>query len=363
MLRPLLAVVFASVAVSGASGGDDPFSEFSGETSVSLGYGYAENVLYSELAPVDSAFVVANVEAFFERTLFSDFLDWNTMLFLDHRSFQSAEDIPEQTLFLLQTQVEGYAGLYSKWRVGSRYLGLEQAFDATFDELERNRFLVKAKEPELLLGWESFFWRFEYDAELGFSRMSFEQEGSDYDSLNWQVDVDQQITDGLSWESGIFGYDRDYLERSGRDLRGVAIADSRLGMTQIGFETGLSWLRSTEAADHKVSLMLSERDRSDAQVGYYDRKRQSLEFRWQARWDRLSLLVQADYGEYRYENQTGEDGFPEATDSWSWSVELDRKLNERWGAFLWLSGEREDSNASFSSYDSRSVSIGMKWLK
>lgn len=308
MLKSLVVIVCVSFASLMTQGADDPFSEFSGETSVSLGYGYSENVLYSELAPVDSAFVQASVEAIFERPLFGEMIEWNTMLFAEHRSFLSDEDIPDQTMALLQSQLEGYAGISSKWRVGGRYLSLEQAFDATFDELERNSFLVRVQEPEFLLGWESFFWRFEYDAELGFSRMSFEQDGNDYDSVNWQVDFDQRINDDWTWESGVFGYDRDYLDREGRDLSGYAINDSRLTMSEVGLETGFAWKRSFESVDHRVSFMLADRQRRDGQFGYYDRKRQTLELWWQARWEKTLLLLQLDYGEYRYDNQVGEIG-------------------------------------------------------
>lgn len=330
---------------------------------MSLGYGYAENVLYSELAPVDAAYLLASFEGFFERSLWEEALDWNTMAFWEHRRFEAGDDIPDQTLFLLQSQIEGYVGLYSKWRLGGRYLGLEQAFDATFDELERNSFLVKAKEPELLLGWESFLWAFEYDAEIGFSRMNFEQEGSDYESFNWEVDFDYRINDDLSWVSGVFGYERDYLERSGRDLSGAAIVGSSLQMSQLGFETGLDFRKSFDASEHRFSILLGDRQREDGQLGYYDRSRRSVEFRWQGDWERMRLALQADFGAYRYDHQLGDDGSREATDSWAWSLEWDRDLNDRWGIFVWLNGEEEDSNASFSSYESRGVSMGLRWLK
>ncbi len=363
MLRVFSTVFFVSSFALLANGDDDLFSEFSGETSLSLGYGYAENVLYSELAPVDAAFTVANVEVFFERSLFDASFDWNAMLFVDHRVFHSDEVIPDETLALAQTQLEGYVGLYSKWRAGARYLRLEQAFDATFDELERNSFLVTAEEPEVLFGWESFFWTFAYDVEVGFSRMSFEQEGSDYDSLNWKVDIDQRINDQFSWRSGLFGYERNYVDRLGRDLRGRAIVDSLLGMSQFGFETGFVWEPDSDLFEQELSVMLSQRDRSDAQVGYYDRRRRSVEVQWRGEWESRSLVLRADYGEYRYENQLGDDGFLEGTDAWSWSLEFEQKLSERWSAFVWLNEEAEESNANFSSYDSRSVSIGLKWLK
>ncbi len=363
MLRVFSTVFFLSALALLANGEDDLFSEFSGETSLSLGYGYAENALYSELAPVDAAFTVANVEGFFERTLLDGSIDWNAMLFVDHRIFHSDEEIPDQTLVLAQTQFEGYVGLYSKWRVGARYLNLEQAFDATFDALERNSFLVTAEEPEVLFGWESFFWTFAYDAELGFSRMSFAQEGSDYDSLNWKIDVDQRINDQLSWRSGVFGYERNYVDRLGRDLSGGVLADSLLGMSQLGFETGLVWSTDADWLDQKLSVMLSQGERSDAQFGYYDRRRRAVEVLWRGEWESRSLVLRADYGEYRYENRLGDDGLIEGTDAWSWSLEFEQKLSESWSAFVWLNEEEEESNASFSSYDSRSVSIGLKWLK
>lgn len=363
MIKPLLAVPISLFSFAFANAGEDPFSDFAGETSVAVGYGYAENVLYSELAPVDSPFVVLSLEGFLERSVFSDSIDWSTMAFLEHRSFQSNEDIPEQYLALVQTQLEGYFGLYSKWRVGGRYLGLEQAFDATFDELERNSFLVQVEEPEFLFGWESFLLGFETDTELGLSRMSFDQEGSDYDSFNWTIDLDQRINDSFTWVSGVYGYDRRYLDRSARDLDGDEISESRLKMQQLGFETGLEWSRSFDTVDHKLRLLISDRSRVDEQEGYYDRGRQAAEFLWRASWEKMSLLVQVDYGEYRYKNQLGDDDLLQGTDAFSWSVEWDRKLNDQWGMFLWLEEDREDSNANYSSYDSRSISLGLKWFK
>lgn len=363
MLKPFLSVIFVALSSASANAAEDPFSDFSGETSVALGFGYSENVLYSELAPVDSTFVLVSLEGFLERSLFSDAIDWSTMAFLEHRSFLSDEDIPSQTLALVQSQIEGYLGLYSQWRIGGRYLGLEQAFDATFDELERNSFLVRAEEPEFLMGWESFLLGFETDTELGLSRMSFDQEGSDYDSFNWEMDFDRRINDEFVWVSGVYGYDRSYLERSGRDLDGRAIDGSRLKLQQFGIETGLEWSGSWDTVDHTVRLLLSERRRRDGQFGYYDRERQLVELVWQAHWESTSLLFQIEYGEYRYENQFGEDDLLQNTEAFSWSLELDRKINEQWGFFLWFEEEREDSNASFTSYDARSVSLGLKWFK
>ncbi|MBD5781336.1 hypothetical protein IEN85_17680 [Pelagicoccus sp. NFK12] len=363
MTRICLAAALAVIPSGGTLGNEDPFTEFSGETSLSLGYGYAENVLYSEIAPVDSAFLLASLEGYFEGTIFSDSLDWNAMGFVEHRSFESDEHVPSQTIALLQSQVEGYAGLYSKWRLGGRYLGLEQAFDATFDVLDRNTFLVKAKEPELFLGWKSLFLTFEYDAEIGLSRMEFDQEGSDYDSFNWEVEIDQRIVEGLNWKSGIFGYERNYLDRAARDLDGSTLPDTLMNTRQLGFETGLEYERQTEAADHKLSLMLGERRRRDLAFGYYDRSRRSVLLQWQIDWKATSLRLESDFGAYRYDAQLGEDDRLQRTDSWSWTLELERRLSERWGVFLWATIEDEDSNASFFSYEANSLSLGLRWLK
>lgn len=363
MLKHWTAIAFASFACLPARGAGEPFSELSGETSVSVGYGYAENVLYSELAPLGSAFALARLEGVGDLPAFSELVKWKSMLFAEHRRYFSEEEIPDQSLVLAQSELEGYVGLYGKWRLGGRFLGMEQAFDLTFDALERTSVSVKAQEPEAFIGWDSFFWIFAYEAEIGLSRMSFEQPGNDYDSFNWQLSPRFPIGEGLAWEFEVSGYERDYLDRLGRDLTGYSLEGTVLGMSELGYETGLVWSADTERADHRVSLTLGERDRDDSISGYYARRRRSVDIAYHGQWRNTSLLLEIDYGRYLYGVQIGDDGLAQRNDSWSWSVEFERELSERWGGFVALSGEIEESNLGFSSYESRSLAVGLKWLR
>lgn len=363
MLKHCTAIVLASSASLLASGTDDLFSELSGETSFSLGYGYAENVLYSELAPVDSAFALARFEGIADLPVFSELVEWKSLLFGEHRQYFSDEGVPDQSLVLAQSELEGYAGLYGKWRLGGRFLGMEQAFDVTFDVLDRTSVSVKAQKPEAFIGWDSFIWVFAYDAEIGLSRMSFDQTGSDYDSFNWQLSSRFPIGESLVWEYGIFGYERDYLDRLGRDLDGYGLEGTSLSMSELSYESGLVWSAETEAAAHRVSLMAGERDRDDSISGYYARRRRSVEFGYLGQWEKTSLLLEVDYGRYLYGVQVGDDGLAQRNDSWSWSVEFERELSERWAVFFNLAGEIEESNLSFSSYESSSLAVGLKWLR
>ncbi|MGK0241158.1 MAG: hypothetical protein ACI92G_004650, partial [Candidatus Pelagisphaera sp.] len=70
-----LALLLGGVALSG----DDPEDEIdvgAGEWSVSAGLGYKENVLFSEILPVDSAFNYLSVEGVMQKDFIESGAEW-----------------------------------------------------------------------------------------------------------------------------------------------------------------------------------------------------------------------------------------------------------------------------------------------
>lgn len=340
---------------------EDPFSGFSGESSLSFGYGYADNVLYSEIAPIDAAFALVNVEAQGGRTLFSERVFLDLLLFGELRSFNSLPGVSDQSVLLLQSELSSFVGLYSEWLLGGRYLGLTQAFDATFDVLDRQSFLLELKEPELYVGFETFFWMQLYEFEGGVSKATFESPGNDYASLNWQLDVSQQINRSIDFVSQISGYVRDYDDRLARDSSGAALAGIGLEMEQYALESGFHYDFEAGRVSHAFELLLAYEQRSDGQEGYYDRTRRSLNLEWVVETEKTSFGLRVGRGGYRYAVQTVGDGSAQKSDGWTWSVEWERSLNVKWSVFGLADGESEDSNDEFSSYDAASLVLGMKW--
>lgn len=337
------------------------FSEFETQSSVKAGVGYTENVLLGEAMRVDSAFAYFGLEAVAAKPFLGDQYSWNSLVYADVRSFEELEGVPEHSIYLLQTELEGYVGMIAKGRVGARYLNLTQVFDATFDEVDRVDFVVKADEPEFFVGYETIIGEYTYDLELGLGRMTFVDLNSDYDSVNLELEVKRDLTDALRWKSTFSAWERSYRNRFGRDSSGFEISETKLKTEQLAFQTGLRYVADFSGSEHAFGLVGEVKERSDVVSGYYDRSRYTLEFDWRFSLAGVEMDFTTGYGKYEYENQVGRDELMKTSESIYWELELERDLSDSWSVFLNLSGEDDESNESFSTYETQTALLGIRW--
>lgn len=337
------------------------FSEFETQSSVRSGFGYTENVLLGENLTVDSPFAYVGLEGVVSRSFGGEQYFWNSLAYGDFRSYEKLDGVPDHSIVLLQTELEGYVGMVAKGRVGARYLSLTQVFDATFDELERVDFVVKADEPEIFFGYETIVGEYSYDLELGFGKMSFEDLSSDYESLSLEFEVERELTDALVWRSEFRAMSRSYTERLARSLSGVQIADTLLRTELLGFETGLAYAVSLGGVEHEFEVSTAYFDRTDTSSGYYDRSRLKTEFDWEFSLQGVEIELASGYDSFDYANQVGDDGLRRKSDSWYWELELERDLTDSWSVFASFSGEEDKSNEAFATYETRTALLGIRW--
>lgn len=351
----------ASALVEAADELYSEFSDFETQSSLRAGVGYTENVLLGESVTVDSPFAYLGLEGVASKPFGGEQYSWNSLAFADLRSFEKLEGVPDHSIVLLQTELEGYVGMIARGRIGARYLNLTQVFDATFDEVERVDFVVKADEPEVFVGYKTIIGEFSYDLEFGLGHMSFVDLSSDYDSLNLDLEVSRELTDSLWWTWELSAWERSYKDRAARDVSGIRISDTTLETEQIGLESGLAYSVEIAGIDHEFELSAAFQDRADLVSGYYDRSRVKAEFEWAFSAGAYDFDFASGYGKYRYGNQLGEDGARKVSESWYWELELERKFTESWSVFLNVSSDEDDSNESFATYDSRTALLGIRW--
>ena len=355
--------VLAGVLWGGALADDaeDSFRVGVGEIAASAGLGYRENALYSEILPIDSSFAYAAVEGGMQKDFISSGAEWVTMFMLDNRSYLSRSDLPDETFGMLMSEFGKYATIDGRVALEFQYVYLSQAFDASFDIEEENRIHLRIQEPGLFLKWNSFFWKFEYEATVGASRMYFQDSTNDYETIDWELEAAHKIDDQSLFFLSANGFARDYTDRNARDLDGFSISDSRLGTDRVAFEAGYERSFQIGELEGVWELEGIYRQRRDRHSGYYDRDRIKLGMEGELRGEKWTLYADIYYSQSEYLNQISDDGALRRSDEWVWELEIDRQLNDRWSAFTRINSEISDSNESFFSYRTNSVLLGISY--
>ena len=332
-----------------------------GEFAASAGIGYRENALFSEILPIDSSFAYTGIEGAVQKDFISSGSEWTTMFLLDNRSYLSRSDLPDETFGMFISEFGNYLTVDGRAALEFQYIYLSQAFDASFDIEEENRVLLRIQEPGLSLKWNSFFWRFEYEATLGASRMYFQDSTNDYETIEWELELAHKIDDQSKFFGSVNGFIRDYTDRNARDIEGFRIADTRLGTDRVALEAGYE--RSFQLGKLRGEWEFEGivRQRRDRHSGYYDRDRYKLGLDSKLQGEKWTLYADLYYAKSEYANQVSEDGALRKSDEWVWEIELDRRLNQNWSVFARANREISDSNESFFSYRTNSILLGLSY--
>lgn len=340
---------------------EDAFDVGIGEWSASAGYGYRENVLFSEIAPVDSTFGYVSFEGIAHKEFTQTGGDWTSMALLDNRRYFQRSNLPDETFGLLLTEYGRFLTIDGRLTGGLQYVYFNQAFDATFDVLDLRQIGVQAQEPGVYLEWESFFWQFGYTAEAGFSRMYFEDSEDDYETLDWEFEADYLVSDSWSLTAALNGFVRDYTDRPAREISGARLDSVALGTDQAGIELALETKRSLWGIAGELEVVVDFEARRDRHFGFYDRDSINYGIEWRGGGENWNAHVDFGYAQRNYLYQTVENGSLRSSSDWVWSAELERDLNSSWAAFLRIDGDESDSNETFFSYEANTVLVGMRF--
>ncbi len=279
-----------------------------GEWSISSGYGYKENVLFSEIVPIDSPFAYVGLEGIAQREFIESGGEWTTMALLDNRHYFNGGDLPDETFGLLLSEYGKYVTVDGKLTGGVQYIYFNQAFDTTFDVLDVRQIVITAQEPRLYLEWEGFFWQFEYGFEAVASRMYFDDPQNDYETLDWEIDIDYLLGEKTHLLVAVNGFARDYTDRQPRDREGDRIVDAMLGTDQLGLEISLEQPARWAGFDIEAEVGLDFEMRHDRHFGYYDRDRLKYFIDIKAEGERWSLRADIGCSDRDYVHQLADSG-------------------------------------------------------
>ena len=141
-IRPgLWALFLGGVALAG----EDREAEVDvgiGEWSASAGFGYKENVLFSEILPVDSAFNYVSVEGAVQKEFIASGAEWVSIFLLDNRNYWQVDDLPNETFCMFLSEFGKHVTVDGRLAASFQYVYLNQAFDASFDILDENRIVL-----------------------------------------------------------------------------------------------------------------------------------------------------------------------------------------------------------------------------
>ncbi|MDG2167301.1 MAG: hypothetical protein P8L44_05150 [Opitutales bacterium] len=364
-MKGKLNVVFWALFLGGVIlSGDDPEEEIgvgAGEWSASTGLGYKENVLFSEILPVDSAFNYFSMEGVVQKDFVESGAEWVSIFLLDNRNYWQVDDLPDETFGMFLSEFGRHMTIDGRLAASFRYVYLNQAFDASFDILDEKRIVLTAQEPGLSLEWASFLWQLKYTATIGASRMFFADSKDDYETLDWEVEIDYLIGDRVRFFLAPNGFVRDYTDRVARDLDGYRLSDTILGTDQRGVEGGFEQSFRVMGLEAELELEVDFSTRRDRHTGYYDRDRLKYGFDWSLAGKKWNFGLDVSYADSEYLTQISEDGELRSSKEWVWGFEMARDIGKKWNVFLRADVEKAHSNETFFSYESNSVLLGIRY--
>ncbi|WP_372846474.1 hypothetical protein [Pontiella sp.] len=333
-----------------------PIAIWETEALVSGSMGYRSNVLRSSIAAESSAFFTTSFDASVLRfsesgSLVLLYLFGEDTRYLDAPSV-NYEQFISGTLQLVQPVGDGKeAGLEAN------YLYQHQIFDASADEVNRERVLVLGHGAYLRPYWKQAMGQWEAQAEAGLARQEFERTLDDY----WETEAELRLTRNYGHRSEVsVGYlplYRRYDTRQQFDADGFVLPGTELNYLQHDVEG--EWRHYWDAARSWRSLTkMSFMANRDNGSGYFDYDRVYL--REQLRWknDRWEVKGSARAGWYDYRKQRI-DGAHRYRSYATVDFRVERRFREDWLVFGAGEHEWNVSNNPLDEYRSWMVELGL----
>lgn len=357
---------FASAAFSddadvlGADLGSLELSLWMADARLSSGYGYGENLLLSEVAPQDSGYTFVEAEAFVIRPIPKLDTELLATAFFDSKIMDALDELDHESIGMLNAELSKFLGEDHLASFGLEHVYVKQAFDSSFDELEVHSQVIQTREPAAYMRWETSGLGFDWNSRIKYRDTKFDDEENNYNTIDYRLWTSRPLIGKWYTRFGFRYYDRGYDERLARDLSGFEIPEEELELS--AKEIDLRLIRDFEFGDFDGELKvgierLTRRDRSE---GYSDRDdwEGKLGVEWGSEdWE---FEVGLAYDRRAYQNQVEADGAQRLEENVSWSVRIERTYNEKWSLFLYASGENEDTNQEYASYDTRSITVGVR---
>ncbi|MCH6256277.1 hypothetical protein MLD52_06940 [Puniceicoccaceae bacterium K14] len=328
------------------------------ETSASLGYGYRENVLLGEANEIDSSFVFTGVEVIAARKMPNRDDEWLMSFFLENRAFSDVPDFDNETLFFggayYSLKLESIGNIGS----GIEYIYTSQALDSSLDDVEISSLTLNGKRTSIV---SDFSFRETNRFKLSIGQMELDGTTSDYDLKEISYLKVFHLGDSNRIEFLLKGGDKNFVERLARSDEGEYLNDDFLELRE--WEAKLAFEHYYLVWGLKGEMRFYGRysKQWSGTSGYYDRNVSKLGVRFL--WEKEGWKVSLDgsYREADYDVRLGYDGLRQADDSWSWLLDVERKLPSGWRVYLQLDASERETNEFASSYQANTIMFGLRF--
>lgn len=330
------------------------------ETTIALGAGYKENVLFSAFDAQDSAFTTAELEAILFRTASPDQWQFFAYLLAENAHYFDVDGLDDEWLALALFQAHRTRGSW-KFGLGGQYIFLEQAFSLTFEDLDLgsskitlNHFSIKPSIEYSLLG--QGYLRLDLPVETN----RFADQRQNYHEYGIHLAGGKRFERGGKAEA-VYSFElRDYEEREIRGETGFTRAGTSLEWEDHRFELSLDfYLDAAKRWRSKSRVRL--RRVVDNGIGYDDFwmywAQQKLSYE-RPNWE---VSLAATYHHYDYDTQTIEIGNTNNRQRSYFSIgcELEKKLAEDWAVSLGYQFEDYSSNIVDDVYNVSVISLAL----
>jgi len=365
---PQFCFLFTLASVAWASNDADSEADFGlmntslwlGDFRLSSGYGYGENLLLSEVAPQDSAYVLWEAEAFLVRPLPDAGAEILVTAFVDSKEIDDIEVLDHETIGLLNVEYSKFVGESHLVTFGAEHVYVKQAFDASFDELEVFSQVVQTREPAAYAIWDSSLPGLDWKGRIKYSNTEFDSESNNFETVDYRLWLSRNL--GSRWYSklGLRYYDRAYDERLARGLDRRRIEGRLLEL--YAAEIDMRLIREFDFGKFggELEFGVERFFRKDRSEGYSDRDDWEGMVSLELANEKWEFELGAAFDRREYSNQLEADGRSRIEENFSWSARVERTLNDRWSVFLYASSENEDTNLEYSSYDTQKVALGVR---
>ena len=268
------------------------------ELDVGYGFGWDDNIFYTDTNEQDEAFGILDVDFDYERDLSTNLsLEMNAMY--EDKHFKSESDARDRFFSAwtqLKYQRDNYAvGIqidpqYSQFVTSDTDGGLILPGKQRINTLKARVF------TEVDVGSRS-------SVELGFERKEkdYRDSDSDYDANIVDIRLRNRLSDSVRLDIGAEREKRDYDNRLARTAAGTDVTGNTLDIDRTSWFVKGTWLPT----DHqKYSLQYKRRENEDDFQEFYGHDKDQLTLRAKYRWDNgISFETKIKYSEKSYDEQ------------------------------------------------------------
>ncbi len=331
------------------------------ETTIGLGMGYKENVLFNAFNSEDSAFTRLELDSTLVRLSKPGEWQWFTYLLAEHNHYFDVDGLDDEWLAVLLSQAEKPLG--DSWKIGltGQYTYLEQALSLAFEDFDFGAQTIVLHQFKITPRLQYLFSKNTFlKLELPMALNRFQSETQDYLEYGAGLTLGKKLSRGGKVSLQYQYLPRHYDERAVRDSLGDAVVGEDLDWEQHQLDGVLDYyLDEDKRWRSKTALRL--RRVQDNGFGYDDfwmyRASQQFTYR-QGPWE---VQLTGSYTHHDYDVQTVSTGNTNKRhrSRFGVGVGLERSFHENWKAVLNYEFEDYQSNIEDDRYDVHVISLGL----